>query len=165
MKIEENILNKECFDIAKCQYKLVSIFKNPSLQEMKECGNNCRSICDKTGNLFIIKFINKLEKILLHRELFDILKSLKLLNGSEENYRIVTNNEILGINLMQKNNTNKIYMGESVELIPSLKNKILRILEKCKDINPEFEFIAESIYTGTEKYKRKSDFIDLFNNK
>jgi len=90
-----------------------------------------RAICDLKGNMYAVSFEKSVNQTILHKNAFDVLKKLKKLKGTPEDFYLFKDGrKLLGLNLIQNNGN---------------EDEIKKILKKVGQINKDFKFIPKSI--------------------
>lgn len=132
----------------------VEIFKNPTSDDLRQCGRECRGIITKDGDLYIAPTFNLEGRVILHRQIFNALKHLKLIKFDDigKMWRFDTN-DVEGIGVQRSENSNEFWLGESIKL-PSddhrkqqVNRQIDKILQKASNQNPHLKFINKRINT------------------
>lgn len=138
---------------------LIDIFVNPSIKEWNtEVVHGGRGYIDKYGNLYIEGLTetdehlepsvgSRVIHVALLRILGDIVPKQLLKNDDFDELENLEKVDKLGVCVIRKGNSNKLYLAESYleDDVEDLEYLIDELLEKARATNPNLKFLAEVI--------------------
>jgi len=124
--------------------KYFEIFKNPTNQEIKECGSASRGYIDSVGNLFLANEPSSITHS-------DILREL----SKEFNIELYYRNLFQGVCVQRYLDTDFFYYGESYDsfLLEKKEDILNKYIEEFYEKNPDtlIKFIPKKITLGTKE--------------
>jgi len=140
------------FSLGKLQN--ITIYKNPTQDELFKCESETRGLIDKSGNLYILKSGDYIH--------IDLLYGIFKLEGipiSDDEYDEFTDKgpEEYGYFAVQRIRDTKAFaVGESL-FMPNISSITKKYYSKCKIKNPKFLFFYANIYDCNNFYNIKDN--------
>lgn len=142
---------------------IMYLYKNPSLQEFqKNVAAGARGYLDSKGNVYFEGYDDEQANVsrVMHGGILHLIQQTdpKIISDIDEAWSKVSSK---GISIQRNGETNEIYIGESIKVIPEMENIIMKLFTKGEKVNPDLQFRPLPILTATTDTKReyRADFL------